>query len=314
MTLAFTFPGQGSQEVGMGKALMEAFPASKAVFQEVDEALGQNLTQIILEGPIETLTLTENAQPALMAVSLAVVRALEAEFGIGVDRAAFVAGHSLGEYSALAAAGALSLTDAARLLKLRGQAMQRAVPVGQGAMASLIGPKVDMALAEAAAKKGSEAGVCVVANDNNPGNVVISGSKAGVDAGIAAAKELGGKGMLLNVSAPFHSPLMAPAEEEMRAALAEAKILTPKVPVIANVVAAPVTDSEEIRKLLVQQVTGRVRWRESMIWLGSTGKVNRLVELGAGKVLTGMAKRLVPDAESLSVNDPDGLRAFAASL
>lgn len=314
MTLAFTFPGQGSQEVGMGKALIEAFPASKAVFQEVDEALGQNLTQIILEGPIETLTLTENAQPALMAVSLAVVRTLESEFGVGVEKAAFVAGHSLGEYSALAAAGALSLTDAARLLKLRGQAMQRAVPVGQGAMASLIGPKVDMALAEAAAKKGSEAGVCVVANDNNVGNIVISGSKAGVDAAIAAAKELGGKAIVLNVSAPFHSPLMAPAEEEMRAALATAKILAPKVPVVANVAAAPVADPEEIRKLLVQQVTGRVRWRESMIWLGSTGKVNRLVELGAGKVLTGMAKRLVPDAESLSVNDPDSLRAFAASL
>jgi [acyl-carrier-protein] S-malonyltransferase len=310
MTLAFTFPGQGSQEVGMGKALIEAFPAAKAVFQEVDEALGQNLTQIILEGPIETLTLTENAQPALMAVSLAVVRALEAEFGIGVDKAAFVAGHSLGEYSALAAAGALSLSDAARLLKLRGQAMQRAVPVGQGAMASLIGPKVDMALAEAAAKKGSEAGVCVVANDNNVGNIVISGSKAGVDAGIAAAKELGGKGMLLNVSAPFHSPLMAPAEEEMRAALAAANIQAPKVPVVAG----PVTDPEDIRKLLVQQVTGRVRWRESVLWLGSTGKVKRLVELGAGKVLTGMAKRLVPDVESLSVNDPDSLRAFAASL
>lgn len=314
MTLAFTFPGQGSQEVGMGKALIEAFPASKAVFQEVDEALGQNLTQIILEGPIETLTLTENAQPALMAVSLAVVRALEAEFGIGVEKAAFVAGHSLGEYSALAAVGALSLPDAARLLKLRGQAMQRAVPVGQGAMASLIGPKVDMALAEAAAAKGSEAGVCVVANDNNVGNIVISGSKAGVDAAIAAAKDMGGKAIVLNVSAPFHSPLMAPAEEEMRAALANAAIQAPKVPVVANVVAAPVSDPEEIRKLLVQQVTGRVRWRESMLWLGSEGKVNRLVELGAGKVLTGMAKRLVPDAESLSVNDPEGLRAFAASL
>ena len=193
MTLAFIFPGQGSQEVGMGKALIEAFPSARAVFEEVDQALGQNLTKIILEGPIETLTLTENAQPALMAVSLAAVRALEAEFGVGVERAAFVAGHSLGEYSALAAAGALSVPDAARLLKLRGQAMQRAVPVGEGAMASLIGPKVDMALAEAAAAKGAEAGVCVVANDNNPGNIVISGSKAGVDAAIAAAKELGGK-------------------------------------------------------------------------------------------------------------------------
>jgi [acyl-carrier-protein] S-malonyltransferase len=314
MTLAFTFPGQGSQEVGMGKALIEAFPAAQAVFQEVDDALGQNLTKIILEGPIETLTLTENAQPALMAVSLAVVRALEAEFGVGIEKAAFVAGHSLGEYSALAAAGALSLSDAARLLKLRGQSMQRAVPVGEGAMASLIGPKVDMALAEAAAATGAEAGVCVVANDNNPGNIVISGSKAGVDAAIAAAKELGGKAILLNVSAPFHSPLMAPAEEEMRAALSAAKIQAPKVPLVANVTAAPVTDPEIIRDLLVRQVTGRVRWRESMTWLGSAGGVTRLVELGAGKVLTGMAKRLVPNAESLSVNDPDGLRAFAASL
>jgi len=314
MTLAFTFPGQGSQEVGMGKAIIEAFPAAQAVFQEVDDALGQNLTKIILEGPIETLTLTENAQPALMAVSLAVVRALEAEFGVGIETAAFVAGHSLGEYSALAAAGALSLSDAARLLKLRGQSMQRAVPVGEGAMASLIGPKVDMALAEAAAAKGAEAGVCVVANDNNPGNIVISGSKAGVDAAIAAAKELGGKAILLNVSAPFHSPLMAPAEEEMRAALSAAKIQAPKVPLVANVTAAPVTDPEIIRDLLVRQVTGRVRWRESMTWLGSAGGVTRLVELGAGKVLTGMAKRLVPNAESLSVNDPDGLRAFAASL
>jgi [acyl-carrier-protein] S-malonyltransferase len=314
MTLAFTFPGQGSQEIGMGRALMDAFPSAKAVFQEVDEALGQDLTKIILEGPLDLLTLTENAQPALMAVSLAVVRALKAEFGVSVDKAAFVAGHSLGEYSALAAAGALSLAETAKLLKLRGQAMQRAVPVGKGAMASLIGPKVDMALAEAAAAAGSKAGICVVANDNNVGNIVISGSKAGVDAGIAAAKELGGKAIVLNVSAPFHSPLMAPAAEEMRAALATAKISTPVVPVIANVTAGPVTDPEAIRKLLAEQVTGRVRWRESMLWMAKTGKVTRIAELGAGKVLSGMAKRLVPDAESLSVNDPDSLAAFAASL
>ncbi len=314
MTLAFTFPGQGSQEIGMGRALMDAFPAAKAVFQEVDDALGQGLTKIILEGPIETLTLTENAQPALMAVSLAVIRVLEAEFGVGVQKASFVAGHSLGEYSALAAAGALSLGQTAKLLKLRGQSMQRAVPVGEGAMASLIGPKVDMALAEAAAEAGSKAGICVIANDNNIGNIVISGSKAGVDAGIAAAKEMGGKAIVLNVSAPFHSPLMAPAAEEMRAALASAQILAPKVPLVANVTASPVTDPEVIRRLLVEQVTGRVRWRESMLWMGETGKVTRIVELGAGKVLSGMAKRLVPDAESLSVNDPDSLAAFAKSV
>ncbi|MET0544983.1 MAG: ACP S-malonyltransferase [Caulobacterales bacterium] len=314
MTLAFVFPGQGSQEIGMGRALIEAFPAARLVFEEVDSALGQNLSKIILEGPIETLTLTENAQPALMAVSLAAAGALKAEFGVGIEAAAYVAGHSLGEYSALAAAEALTLSDTAKLLKLRGQAMQRAVPVGEGAMASLIGPKVDMALAEAAAAEGAKAGVCVVANDNNPGQIVISGSKVGVEAGVAAAKAMGGKAILLNVSAPFHSPLMAPAEEEMRAALAGATIRAPRVPVIANITAAPVTDPEEIRKLLVQQVTGRVRWRESMLWLGQNANVNRIVELGAGKALAGMAKRLVPDAESLSVNDPDGLKAFAASL
>jgi [acyl-carrier-protein] S-malonyltransferase len=265
------------------------------------------------EGPAETLTLTENAQPALMAVSLAAMRALEGEFGVGVGKAAFVAGHSLGEYSALAAAGALTISDAAKLLKLRGQAMQRAVPVGIGAMASLIGPKVDMALAEAAAAEGAKVAPCVVANDNNPGNIVISGQKEGVDAAITAAKAMGARAIPLNVSAPFHSPLMAPAAEEMRAALAKAAIAAPKVPLVANITAAPTSDAEEIRRLLVEQVTGRVRWRESVLWMAGQG-VTRFAEVGSGRVLAGMAKRLTPEAESLSLNEPADLAAFAQSL
>src|SRR6202012_282182 len=251
MSLAFLFPGQGSQAVGMGADLAEAFGAAREVFQEVDDALGQKLSALMREGPEDQLTLTENAQPALMAVSLAVMRALGVEFGVGIDRAAFVAGHSLGEYSALAAAGALSVSDTARLLKLRGQAMQRAVPVGAGAMASLIGPKSDVALAEAAAKAGSELGVCVVANDNNHGNVVISGAKAAVDRAIEKAKELGARAIPLNVSAPFHCPLMQPAAAEMAEALAETTIVAPKVPLVANVTARPVHDPEAIRALLV---------------------------------------------------------------
>ncbi|MDP3635267.1 ACP S-malonyltransferase, partial [Phenylobacterium sp.] len=230
MSLAFLFPGQGSQAVGMGADLAEAFAGAREVFQEVDDALGQKLFKLMKEGPEDQLTLTENAQPALMAVSLAVSRTLEKEFKIGVDKAAFVAGHSLGEYSALAAAGAISLADTARLLKLRGQAMQRAVPVGEGAMASLIGPKSDVALAEEAAKAGSAFGVCVVANDNNNGNVVISGAKAAVDAAIEKAKELGARAIPLNVSAPFHCPLMQPAADEMAKALGAATILAPRAP------------------------------------------------------------------------------------
>ena len=262
MSLAFLFPGQGSQAVGMGADLAEAFASAREVFQEVDDALGQKLFKLMKEGPEDQLTLTENAQPALMAVSLAVSRTLEKEFKIGVDRAAFVAGHSLGEYSALAAAGAISLADTARLLKLRGQAMQRAVPVGEGAMASLIGPKSDVALAEEAAKAGSALGVCVVANDNNNGNVVISGAKAAVDAAIEKAKELGARAIPLNVSAPFHCPLMQPAADEMAKALGSATILAPRAPLVANITARPTLDPEEIRRLLVEQVTGRVRWRE----------------------------------------------------
>ncbi|GAA0758659.1 ACP S-malonyltransferase [Actinomadura yumaensis] len=314
MTLALLFPGQGSQAVGMGAQLADAFASARDVFAEVDEALGQKLSVLMREGPEDQLTLTENAQPALMAVSVAVIRALKVEFDFDVAKAAYVAGHSLGEYSALAAAGAISLSDTARLLKLRGQAMQRAVPVGQGAMASLIGPKTDLALAEAAAAAGAEVGVCVVANDNNAGNIVISGEKAAVDRAIEKAKELGARAIPLNVSAPFHCPLMQPAADEMAAALASATILAPAVPVVANVLARPENDPEVIRRLLVEQVTGRVRWRESMEWMASEGRVTRFVEVGSGKVLTGMAKRIAPDAESLPLNTPEELEAFAGGV
>jgi len=314
MTFALLFPGQGSQAVGMGAELAEAFADARMVFEEVDDALGQKLAKLMREGPLEDLTLTENAQPALMAVSLAVIRVLEKQFGVSVERAAFVAGHSLGEYSALAAAGAISVADTARLLKLRGQAMQRAVPVGAGAMASLIGPKSDVALAEEAAKAGSVVGVCVVANDNNAGNVVISGDKAAVDKAIEKAKELGARAIPLNVSAPFHCPLMQPAAEEMERALASAVILQPRAPLVANVTARPVHDPETIRRLLVEQVTGRVRWRETIEWLAGEGGVSRFAEAGASKVLSGMAKRIAPDAEAVALNTPADLEAFAKSL
>lgn len=314
MSLAFIFPGQGSQAVGMGAELAEAFASAREVFQEVDDALNQKLFALMKEGPEADLTLTENAQPALMAVSLAVSRTLEKEFGVAIERAAFVAGHSLGEYAALAAAGAISLSDTARLLKLRGQAMQRAVPVGQGAMASLIGPKTDVALAEAAAAAGAEVGVCVVANDNNNGNVVISGDKAGVDRAIEKAKELGARAIPLNVSAPFHCPLMQPAADEMAEALSTATIIAPRAPLVANVTARPTLDPEAIRRMLVEQVTGRVRWRESMAWMADEGGVTRFAEAGSGKVLSGMAKRIAPDAEATPLNTPSDLEAFAASL
>ena len=312
-SIAFIFPGQGSQAVGMGKELAEAFPAAKAVFDEVDAALGESLTKLIWEGPIEDLTLTANAQPALMAVSLAAARALEASFGVKISQAAFVAGHSLGEYSALAAAGAISITDAARLLRKRGQAMQAAAPAGTGAMAALIG-KVDVEVAEAIAAEGSAAGVVVVANDNNSGNVVISGSKAGVEAAIAAAKTKGVKAIPLSVSAPFHSPLMAPAGDAMREALGGVAMNAPIVPVVANVTARPVFDPAEIKRLLVEQVTGRVRWRECVQWMATEGGVKTFVETGAGKQLSGMVKRNAPDAATVALNTPADLEAFAASL
>ena len=319
MTLALLFPGQGSQSVGMGVALADAFASAREVYAEVDEALGQKLSVLMREGPEDQLTLTENAQPALMAVSLAAVRVLKVEFGVDVTRAAFVAGHSLGEYSALCAAGYFSLSTTAGLLQLRGQAMQRAVPVGMGAMASLIGPRTDLALAEAAAAAGSEVGVCVVANDNNAGNIVISGDKAAVDRAIEKAKELGARAIPLNVSAPFHSPLMEPAAAEMDAVLAEVSVEPLRVPLVANVTARPVTGDWnelkwEIRRLLVEQVTGRVRWRESMEWMAGEGGVTRFAEIGSGKVLAGMARRIAPDAESLSLNTPEDLEAFAKSL
>jgi [acyl-carrier-protein] S-malonyltransferase len=314
MTLAFQFPGQGSQAVGMGANLAEAFPAARAVFEEVDDALGQRLFKLMREGPLEDLTLTRNAQPALMAVSLAVMAALNSEFGIGVERAAFVAGHSLGEYSALAAAGAIGLADTARLLRLRGEAMQRAAPVGAGAMASLIGPKADVALAEAAAAAGSAAGICALANDNNIGNVVISGDKAAVNLAITKARELGARAILLNVSAPFHCALMRPAADDMAQALAEVAIRPPRAPIVANVTARPTLDVEQIRPLLVEQVTARVRWRETVLWLAGEGAVTRFAEAGAGKVLTGIAARIVPDAEAVALGAPADLEAFARSL
>ena len=313
MSLAFVFPGQGSQVVGMGVSLAEAFPRAREVFAAVDDALGQHLFRLMKEGPEEELTLTENAQPALMAVSLAVMRTLENDFNVTVDGAAFVAGHSLGEYSALAAAGALTLEDAAKLLKLRGQAMQRAVPVGEGAIAALIG-KVDVALAEQIAEAGSKAGVCVVANDNNVGNVVISGSAKGVAAGIEYAKTQGVRAIPLNVSAPFHSPLMQPAAEAMAEALTVAAIAAPLCPVVANVTARPTSDPDTIRRLLVEQVTGRVRWRESVLWMVESGGATKFAEAGAGKVLTAMCKRLAPDAEAIALNTPPDLEEFAATL
>ncbi len=314
MSFAFIFPGQGSQAVGMGASLAEAFAPARAVFEEVDEALKQKLSVLMRDGPEADLTLTENAQPALMAVSLAVIRTLEAEFGVGIERAAFVAGHSLGEYSALAAAGAISLSDTARLLKLRGQAMQRAVPVGEGAMASLIGPRTDVALAEEAARAGAEVGVCVVANDNNQGTVVISGAKAAVDRAGEKAKELGARAIPRNVSAPVHCPRMQPAADEMAKALAGATIVAPKAPLVANVTARPVHDPEVIRRQLVEQVTGRVRWRETMDWLAGEGGVTRFAEAGAGKVLSGMVKRIAAEAEATPLNAPADLEAFAKSL
>jgi [acyl-carrier-protein] S-malonyltransferase len=291
MSSAFVFPGQGSQTVGMGLELSQNMPVAAQVFEEVNDALGQNLSKLMFEGPQEELTLTQNAQPALMAVSMAVMRVLEKDFDMKLSQmASYVAGHSLGEYSALAASGAIGLADTARLLKLRGEAMQRAVPVGVGAMAALLGLNFDVAEEVAAEAAGDE--VCTAANDNADGQVVISGHKAAVERAIVIAKEKGAKrGILLPVSAPFHCSLMQPAADEMAAALAETDISVPVVPVITNVTADVESDPENIRKYLVAQVTGRVRWRESILRMNALG-VDRVMEIGAGKVLTGMLRRI----------------------
>lgn len=313
MTAAFTFPGQGSQAVGMGKALADAFPAARAVFDEVDAALGEKLTAIIWEGPAETLQLTENAQPALMAVSLAALRVLESEAGIDVGRdAAFVAGHSLGEYSALAAAGSLSIADTARLLRTRGLAMQKAVPVGVGAMAALLG--LDYEAAVAVAEEAAQGEVCQAANDNGGGQVVVSGSKAAVDRAVEIAKAKGAKrAMLLPVSAPFHCRLMQPAADAMAEALAGVTINAPKAPLVSNVLASATTDPAEIRKWLVEQVTGTVRWRESVAYMAQHG-VTHFLEIGAGKVLSGLVKRIADGAVGVSVGGPGDIAAAKDAL
>jgi [acyl-carrier-protein] S-malonyltransferase len=315
MTRAFIFPGQGSQAVGMGQALSEAFPAARMVFEEVDDALNQKLSKLMFEGPEADLTLTENAQPALMAVSMAVLRVLETEGGWRLaDKAGYLAGHSLGEYSALAAAGALALPDAARLLKLRGQAMQKAVSVGEGAMAAMLGPELEQVQKIAKQAADETKLVCGVANDNSPGQVVVSGAKAAVERAMAIATEQGVKrSILLPVSAPFHCTLMQPAADAMEEALAEATIRQPLVPVIANVTAQPVSDPATIAKLLVSQVTGTVRWRESVLTMKSLG-VSKALELGAGKVLAGLVKRIDKEIEALSVGTPADLEAALKAL
>ena len=313
MTTAFMFPGQGSQAVGMGKSLAENFAAARAVFEEVDAALSQKLSQLMWEGPEADLTLTENAQPALMAVSMAVIRVLEAEHGITVaNTAAFVAGHSLGEYSALAAAGTFSLADAARLLKTRGLAMQGATPVGTGAMAALLG--LDFATAAAAAAEAAQGEVCQAANDNSDGQVVVSGSKAAVERCAEIAKAKGAKrAVMLPVSAPFHCALMQPAADAMAEALAKVTMHAPAVPVVANVGAAPLIDPQAIRDSLVAQVTGTVRWRECVAFMAAQG-VTRFYEIGAGKVLTGLSKKNAPEATAFAINSADDIAAAAAQI
>jgi len=309
---AFIFPGQGSQSVGMGAALADASVVAREVFGEVDEALGQHLFRLMKEGPADELMLTENAQPAIMANAVATLRVLERDGGVRLaDKADFVAGHSLGEYSALCAAGALDLATTARLLKRRGRAMQAAVPVGEGAMAAVLG--ADLARARALAEAAAEGEVLTVANDNDPGQVVISGAKAAVDRAVALAKAHGAKrAILLPVSAPFHCPLMQPAADEMEQALVDAAVEAPLVPLYANVTAAPVADPAEIRRLLVEQVTGVVRWRESVVAMGQAG-VERFAEFG-GKVLAPMVKRTVPDAEAVSLVSMDDLEAFTKTI
>ncbi|PCH74183.1 MAG: [acyl-carrier-protein] S-malonyltransferase [Rhodobacteraceae bacterium] len=311
MTTAFVFPGQGAQAIGMGKALAEAYPAAQAVFDEVDAALGEKLSDLIWNGDIAELTLTQNAQPALMATSMAAMRALESE-GVKVTDAAMVAGHSLGEYSALAAAGAISLGDTARLLRTRGLAMQNAVPVGEGAMAAVLG--LDLEAVRAVAEEAAQGDVCQAANDNDPAQVVVSGTKAAVERAIDLAKAKGAKrAILLPVSAPFHCALMQPAAQEMEHALSETEINAPCVPVIANVRAGAVTDPNEIRKLLVQQVTGAVRWRESVLAMAAQG-VTEIWEIGAGKALSGMIRRIDRSIATRQVGTPDDVAAVVKHI
>ncbi|MGD0532070.1 MAG: ACP S-malonyltransferase [Methyloceanibacter sp.] len=312
MSIAFIFPGQGSQAVGMGAELAKAYASARAVFAEVDDALGQPLSALMWEGPEHQLTLTENAQPALMAVSLAALRALREEKGLVLEqRVAYVAGHSLGEYSALAAAGSVSLGDTARLLKTRGRAMQAAVPVGQGAMAALLG--AELAQAQALAEAASEGEVCEAANDNAPGQVVISGARAAIERAVALAPKFGARrAVLLPVSAPFHCALMQPAAEIMKEALSGVRIAVPVVPLVANVLGVAISDPEVIRARLIEQVTGMVRWRESMLYLRDQG-VDTLYEVGAGRVLTGLARRF-DGFEARSIGTPEELEAAAAAL
>ena len=309
MTRALIFPGQGSQAVGMGKALAEAFPQARAVFDEVDAALSQHLSQVMWEGPADELTLTANAQPALMAVSLAALRVLEGEAGLDLKRdVAFVAGHSLGEYAALAAAGSLSLTDTARLLRIRGNAMQNAVPVGEGAMAALLG--LDEAVAREVAREAAAGEVCDVANDNGGSQVVVSGHKSAVERAVAIAPGKGAKrAVMLTVSAPFHCALMQPAADAMREALAGVAVEAPAVPVVANVEAAPITDPAAIRDALVRQVTGTVRWRASVAWMAAAG-VDAFVEVGSGKVLTGLVKRIAAGAAATAIGTPEDIAIY----
>jgi [acyl-carrier-protein] S-malonyltransferase len=313
MSLAFVFPGQGSQAVGLGQALAEVFPVARQTFQEIDDALGQHLSRVMFQGPEEDLRLTENAQPALMAVSLAVTRVLASEGNLTLaDKAAFVAGHSLGEYSALAAAGSLDLADAARLLRRRGQAMQAAVPVGEGAMAAILG--LDLEAAQAVAAEAAESDVCAAANDNAPGQVVLSGHTAAIERAIEIAKAKGAKrAILLPVSAPFHCSLMAPAAEVMAEALSQVPVQMPLVPLVANVTASHLSDPDEIRRKLVDQVTGMVRWRESIAYMVGQG-VETVVELGAGKVLSGLCKRIDRSLAAQSVETPQEVEAVLAQL
>ena len=313
MSRAFVFPGQASQAVGMGREVAEAFPVAKEIFEEVDEALKQNLSRLMFKGPDDELALTENAQPAIMAVSLAVIRVLSEDGGIDLSQtAAFVAGHSLGEYSALAAVGCLSVTDTAALLKTRGRAMQEAVPLGEGAMAALMG--LDLETARAIAEEAAGADVCTTANDNAPGQVVVSGTAAAIDRAVEIAKAKGAKrAIMLPVSAPFHCALMAPAADVMADALAEVSMAPLPVPLVANITAQPVTDPAEIRPLLVEQVTGMVRWRECVLTMKELG-VDTMVEIGAGKVLSGLGRRIDADLDTMSVGTPETIEEFLNGL